>query len=59
MGYMQALGMLKCKHAWDMHVVVYVCIMVTCMPHACSIHDTHKYIWFKHALTNLLYYIMF
>ena len=57
MGYMQALGMLTCKHAWDMHVVVY--IMVTCMPHACSIHYTHTYIWFMHALTNLLYCIMF
>ena len=43
-GYMQALGMLTCKHAWDMHAVVYVCILVTCMPHACNIHDTHTYI---------------
>ena len=41
MGYMQALGMLSCKHAWDMHAVVYVCILVTCMPHACNIYDTH------------------
>ena len=29
------------KHARDMHAVVYVCILVTCMPHACNIYDTH------------------
>ena len=26
------------------HAVVHVCILVTCMPHACNIYDTHTYI---------------
>ena len=26
MGYMQALGMLTCKHAWDMHAVASTCM---------------------------------